>query len=306
MLCRTTSSRKQGFTLIELLVVIAIIAALIALLLPAVQQAREAARRAQCKNNLKQIGLALHNYAERMLVFPPAYFSKIDSGGNDLGKGWGWCSFLLPDVDQANLQQTINFNVDITNPVNLTPRTKFLPAFACPSDSAPNTFTISVGPDGNPLTPSVVVAHANYVGVNGNLGVTGNQAINDGAFLENMCFRHADISDGLSNTFFVSERSVNMSLTTWVGAITGAGVVDIRDSSTDAIEGSAALVVSHCGPHPPNNPEVTDADATSSGHVGGAHFLLGDGSVRFISSVISLTVYDALASRAAGDIVGEF
>ena len=83
-------------------------------------------------------------------------------------------------------------------------------------------------------------------------------------------------------------------------------VVDIRDSSPDAIEGSAALVVSHCGPHPPNNPEVTDADATSSGHVGGAHFLLGDGSVRFVSSVISLIVYDALASRAGGEIVGEF
>ena len=97
-----------------------------------------------------------------------------------------------------------------------------------------------------------------------------------------------------------------MSYTTWVGAITGAGTVDIRDPSTDAIEGSAALVVSHCGPHPPNNPEVTDADATSSGHVGGAHFLLGDGSVRFVSSVIDVNVYDALASRAKGDTVAEF
>ncbi len=306
MICQRKIARTTGFTLIELLVVIAIIAVLIALLLPAVQQAREAARRTQCKNNLKQIGLAIHNYAERTTRFPPAYFSKIDASGNDTGPGWGWCSFLLPDIDQAPLQQTINYNVDITNLANLAVRTKFLPAFVCPSDAAQNTFTISVDPNGNPLTPSVLVAHSNYVGVNGNLGVTGNQAVNDGAFLENQCFRHADILDGLSNTFFVGERSANMSYTTWVGAITGAGTVDIRDPSTSAIEGSAALVVSHCGPHPPNNPEVTDADATSSGHVGGAHFLLGDGSVRFISSVISLTVYDALASRATGDVVGEF
>ena len=97
-----------------------------------------------------------------------------------------------------------------------------------------------------------------------------------------------------------------MSFTTWVGAITGAGVVDIRDSALSAIEGSAALVLGHCGPHPPNNPLVTDADALSSGHSGGANFLFGDGSVHFISSVIALNVYDALASRAKGDAVGEY
>src|SRR5471030_3159445 len=116
---KSLTRRKRAFTLIELLVVIAIIAILMALLLPAVQQARESARRTQCRSNLKQIGLALHNYNERMNVFPPAYFSNIDPvAGVDLGPGWGWASFLLPDVDQANLQSKINFNLPITNPVN--------------------------------------------------------------------------------------------------------------------------------------------------------------------------------------------
>lgn len=298
--------RRGGFTLIELLVVIAIIAVLVALLLPAVQQAREAARRTQCKNNLKQIGLALHNYLERVRVFPPAYLSNLDSSGNDTGPGWGWAAFLLADLELTPLQQAIDFNVDIATSANLTARKTFLPVFSCPSDTGPNVFTISVDPDGNPLSPAVTLAHANYVGVNGNNGVTGNQAVNDGAFLENRSLRPADIVDGLSNTFFIGERSVNMSVTTWVGAITGAGVVDMRDADPSAIEGSSALVLGHCGPHAPNNPLVTDADALSSKHAGGANFLFGDGSIHFINSQISLTVYDALATRGGSDVVGEY
>jgi prepilin-type processing-associated H-X9-DG protein len=150
------------------------------------------------------------------------------------------------------------------------------------------------------------VAHGTYIGINGNNGVTGNQMTNDGTFLENISFRPSDITDGLSNTFFVGERSPKMSSTTWVGAITGAGVIDNKTGDPADTEGSAAFVLGHCGPHEPNNPFVFDADATSSEHIGGVHFLFGDGSVHFISSVISVTVYDALASRASGDVVGEY
>src|SRR6185436_10436203 len=109
--------RRQGFTLIELLVVIAIIAVLVSLLLPAVQQAREAARMSQCKNSLKQIGLALQNYETSNRVFPPGY---IDQNGNpnltpdnDLGPGWGWAAMLLPNMDQGNSYNQINFNVGV-------------------------------------------------------------------------------------------------------------------------------------------------------------------------------------------------
>src|SRR6478609_9116964 len=108
---------RRAFTLIELLVVIAIIAVLIALLLPAVQQAREAARRTQCRNNLKQIGLALHNYHDAYQLFPPGY---VDRNGNpdltpdnDLGPGWGWASFILPQLDQGNVYNQINFNIGV-------------------------------------------------------------------------------------------------------------------------------------------------------------------------------------------------
>jgi prepilin-type N-terminal cleavage/methylation domain-containing protein/prepilin-type processing-associated H-X9-DG protein len=298
---RSSPTRVQAFTMIELLVVMAIIGILVALLLPAVQSAREAARRTQCRNNLKQIGLALHNYLDRMKRFPPAYASAYDSGGNDTGMGWGWGSFLLDDLEQSALKKQINFGGQISDPSNLTPATTYLSAYTCPSDVFMEKFTITVDPNGNPLTTPVTVARGNYVAVNGNNGVTGNQATNDGAFLEDTSFRPADITDGLSNTFFIAERCHNMSDTTWTGAVTGVGVVDHRDPSPSAIEGSAALVLGHCGAHPPNNPSVTDADALASMHPIGVNFLFGDGSVQYVNSFIDLGVYDALATRSGGD-----
>ncbi len=291
-----------GFTLIELLVVIAIIAVLVSLLLPAVQQAREAARRTQCRSNLKQIGIALSNYAERTNVFPPGYLSTLNAGGVETGPGWGWAAFLLADLEQAPLLQQILFTRDISDPANTTQRRTSLPVLHCASEVFDGTFTV-VDQSGNPLTS---VAQASYVGVNGNGGVSGNEQANDGAFLRNISFRPADIGDGLSNTFFIGERATSMSFSSWTGAVTNGATPSIRDPSPAAYEDSAALVLGHCGPHLPNNPAVTDADALSSFHTQGVQFLFGDGSVHFISSVISMQVYDALATRSAGDVAGSY
>jgi prepilin-type N-terminal cleavage/methylation domain-containing protein/prepilin-type processing-associated H-X9-DG protein len=295
---------RHGFTLIELLVVIAIIAVLIGLLVPAVQKVREAAARIQCKNNLKQIGLALHTYHDRNHTLPPGYQTAVAPDNSDLGPGWGWAAFLLADVEQGNLQKQIRFDLDIRDPANAAVRVTILPIFVCPMEVKTGTFTV-VDAGGNPL---VDVAHANYVAMNGVLGVSSDAWDNNGAFLRNSQFRLTDITDGLSNTLFVGERCSSMSDVTWVGAVTGGVVPAVRypnpaDQLANA-EAAPALVLSHGSrSHIPNDNLVFDADATASFHTGGVNFLFGDGSVHSISNAINGIIYEGLLTRAGGEPV---
>jgi len=154
---------RRGFTLIELLVVIAIIGILVVLLLPAVQQAREAARMVQCRNNLKQQGLALHNYHDVHQAFPPGVVSRLSDpnwklpAGNctaapdDLGPGWSFFARMLPYIEQGNFYNTIDFNRPLPDPVNLFGRNRTISIFRCPSDPGP--VAVSIYDCGSP--PSV-------------------------------------------------------------------------------------------------------------------------------------------------------
>jgi prepilin-type N-terminal cleavage/methylation domain-containing protein len=291
--------RRKAFTLIELLVTIAIIAVLIALLLPAVQQAREAARRTQCRNNLKQIGLALHNYHDQFEMLPPGWIG-VTSGQPDVDglNGWSWASKLLPHVDQGALYHSINFNTQVGSSSNTIPRATVLPVFRCPSDVAPEKWTILSAAGSTPLAE---IAAASYSGVFGKHeidlcnGLTmGKACTSDGVFFHNSRVRFADISDGLSMTLLVGERlsrSGSGWLYTWTGVIAGG-------------ENSIVRILGDTDVTP--NRDLIRMDEFASYHVGGAHFVMGDGSVRFISSSIDLGVYRSFASRSAGEVVGGF
>jgi prepilin-type processing-associated H-X9-DG protein len=290
--------------LIELLVVIAIIAILIGLLVPAVQQVRESANRASCENNLKQIGLALHNYYGRMKKFPPGYQTQVAPDNSDLGPGWGWVTFLLDDLEQGNIRRQIRFDLQISDPANAQARVETIPVLVCPSEVLAGTFSV-VDAGGSPICE---VARASYVAMNGVLGVSGDAFDNNGVFLRNRTMRIVDIPDGLSNTLFIGERCTSMSSVTWTGAVTN-GVVPAQRYPAPAdqlanAEAAAALVLAHGSKdHLPNNPLVFDADATASFHVNGVNFLYGDGSVRPIASSISGGLYEALLTRGGGEPV---
>ena len=299
--------QRRGFTLIELLVVIAIIAILIALLLPAVQQAREAARRTECKNNLKQLGLALHNYHDVHQCFPSGWIG-VDAGiptAHDGINGAGWGAMILPYLDQSPLYNQFNADFAIEAPINDPFRLNFLTVFSCPSDPKQERFEIEE--EGSPGTVICELPTANYAGCFGTVELDGCEnppgtfpvdsqgvCIGDGVFFHNSRVRFRDITDGTSNTFLAGERRTDAQLgwfTTWVGRVAEG------EEAFQRVLGSLD--------HTPNDP-AAHFDDYSSLHEGGTQFVLADGHVRFISENMNLFVYRAVGTVSGGEVIGEF
>ena len=295
-----STARKSAFTLVELLVIIAIIGVLVALLLPAVQAAREAARASQCKNHLKQLGLAVHQYHDTMGRLPPGWLADKPEGV----PGWGWSPALFPYLEQANLSEgSIRRHAAIADSTNQQARETPVPVLFCPSDPHPKVATIFGGAEkadqedrrdeGDPLSrfiesgePLLRIARTNYVGVFGISEIEESPAAGEGVFFFQSRTRFAEVTDGLSNTVIVGERSAKLGNSVWAGVVQGANeamarVVGIAD-------------------HPPNHPDHHFDDFTSY-HPGGVHFVFGDGSVQRLNDQIDMAVYQALCTRDGGE-----
>lgn len=343
--------RRKGFTLIELLVVIAIIAILIALLLPAVQQAREAARRSSCKNNMKQIGLAYHNYHDVHLTFPPGHIIATDgtttpvySRSNYFGAG----SFILPFMEQGPLYNSINFDAHIAGPItNEGAMQAAIPNFRCPSDSGRDFSTTGVASGGANIDDTQILdmTHTNYVPNYGIRPLTAdnmNFADGKGIAFANSRVRIRDMKDGTSNTVAVGEhRLLRGCETYWGGAPDGANtpqligqiygggglyyyVTDGDDTVNDNLNINAPTTPSgapgggaqtQCTPTS-GTAATAELGSFGSVHEGGAHFLMGDGAVRFINENIdsdgsitggsAMRQYQRLLHRNDGQVLDEF
>jgi prepilin-type N-terminal cleavage/methylation domain-containing protein/prepilin-type processing-associated H-X9-DG protein len=301
----TTIRSPRAFTLIELLVVIAIIGLLVALLLPAVQAAREAARRAQCVNNLKQIGLALHNYESTHQSLPPGYVSYFDATGTDLGPGWGWAAMLLPQIEQTTTFSAINFSLNVEVPANLTSRLINVGNFLCPSDRvdlswpAVNRNILT----GAPIQEICRVAPSNYVGMNGTSepGPDG-----EGVLFRNSRIAFRDITDGLSQTITVGERSHLLGVATWAGAVTGALLYDDDGDNigTADLETGPGMVLGHSGEGVGPGSNRSEPNQFYSLHAGrGVNFLFADGHVTYLNSTMNYKVYLALSTQSGGEVI---
>ena len=316
---------RRAFTLIELLVVIAIIAILIALLLPAVQQAREAARRTECKNKMKQIGLAIHNYHDTHNTFPMSF--TTDGLFTTVGRGRSWMIGILPFIEQAPLYATLDFSAPLAPtattgalPTPYTPNTvaamTVMSAFLCPSDPSSGvgklTGRSNLSSDAYGVTNYKAVAGNNWAwsSTHGNFTYTHtsgrNSGSNNGLDAGNgwMCrnnraggplvTRMRDLTDGTSNVLFVGEAlpgRCSHSTWYWFNHTTATCAIPLNYYQKNLTIPASDWPTNY---------------SFASAHTGGGQFLLGDGAVKFVSENIDLQLYRRAATIDGGEVLGEF
>ncbi len=329
-------TRVRGFTLIELLVVIAIIAILIALLLPAVQQAREAARRTQCKNNLKQLGLAVHNYHDVHNKFPPGMTQARIPAGTGPFQGISVFYSILPYIEQTNLYNTFDANVPLNNRTtqNNVLAASIVTAYLCPSD--PGIGGISPFVSG---ANTFLYGKTSYRANGGTRPIFASSSSNDGVFMAigpnarkatsapvGICTSMKDLTDGTTNTVMFGEHlkfdqnfdtfltwNSNSLIKDWSWWYPAGGDVGLGDLMCGAF-----APVGYKIPWAKGQPGAPTAQsgwfvfqdmrlsAITSAHVGGSQVTLCDGSVRFVSDSMSFSILQYICKRDDGQIIGEF
>jgi prepilin-type processing-associated H-X9-DG protein/prepilin-type N-terminal cleavage/methylation domain-containing protein len=286
------SIQHGGMTVLELLVVIAVIGILLSLLLPALMSAREAARRMQCANNLREIGLAVQQYHHTTNRLPEAWTEAADGTS-----GYGWAVRLLPFLEEADLQRSIPCQLPIVASENDRLRSMRLSFMLCPSDIAEETFELypesksshryaaSIGSSAEPMTePLVRLPAANYVGVFGTLEADDSYPapLGDGPIIFGRRVQLSELERGLSHTLLVGERTAAMAPSTWLG-------VSFRGEDAACRLVGSAITSPNC--------VVCDECEFASRHSGGANFVWADGHVALVTKEIDATEYQRLAKR---------
>lgn len=289
--------------------VIAIIGTLVALLLPAVQAARESTRKASCKNNLRQIGVAMHNYESSYRHLPPGYDFVAAADGNQRGYSWG--AWLLPFMELQSLRDQLDFDKPVFDLVNQAARTRHIETLLCPTDDVSPTGFVQMGDEtyamacyvANFGTPDLDDDQAQQ---RGQLNPLGPFARSWGPFYRNSKTKLREITDGLSSTLMIGERQNGPFRTagshgnhfeyetTWVGAVR-----DIDDPTDD----HGHMVLFQTG-HTPNAADSDDRDV-SAPHSGIAQFLMCDGSVHAVAEDIQLVVYQAMGTMNVGEVTAD-
>jgi prepilin-type N-terminal cleavage/methylation domain-containing protein len=314
MFVRSSCRRHRGFTLVELLVVIAIIGVLVALLLPAVQAARESARRMQCSNNVRQIGLALHNFHDVNQTLPPGAVDPATAARHAFVKFniptnviHGWAVFVYPFMEQKTLSDQYRWDKNWHDVTNQQVYSTFVNGLICPSSPVPKRIdtkakaaciSTDYGIMNGLNSPSTTLYPLGLIDGNTNMASTGVMGVNT-------TIRFAEITDGLSNTFWVCEdagrpqlyRSQHLRVGT--SRASGASMMD-RDNEF-VLHGYNSSGTTTPGPCFMN---CTNDNEVYSFHPSGAMLLMGDGAVKFASSTMQFRVFAAMISRGAGESLG--